>query len=95
MQHPVSKHWDEQGVVIDVHDNGRSYMVRLINGKIIRRNRRFLRLQTFGCVENMMEGSSEYAEEAVQKNVKKNDLPLRRSDRLAQKCSVNYCHSNN
>ena len=50
-QHPVSGKWDTRGEVVSVRDNRRSYNVKLDDGRITLRNRRFLR-PIFSAVQN-------------------------------------------
>ena len=44
VQHAVTKKWDLIGQVVGVHDRGRSYYVKTETGRLLRRNRRFLKL---------------------------------------------------
>ena len=43
LQNPLSKRWDEKGIVKSSLNNGRSFVVELQSGKTTRRNQRFLR----------------------------------------------------
>ena len=44
VQHPCSKRWDTVAEVIEVKRSGRSYGVKTESGRVLWRNRRFLRL---------------------------------------------------
>ena len=52
VQHPISKLWDQEGIIISMHENGRSYEIQ-ISDKVYRRNRRFIR--PFPKVSNDLE----------------------------------------
>ena len=43
VQNPISKSWDEKGIIIEVRPDGRSYEVNMDSGKSFVRNRAFLR----------------------------------------------------
>ena len=79
VQHPVSKAWDASGVVSEICNTGRSYLVN-IGGKIYRRNRKFIRLKArgLGRVDVEQEKESDYDYEAVSNSP-------RRSLRLSSK----------
>ena len=92
VQHPVSKAWDEVGVIVGIHPSGLSYFIKLDNDKIIRRNRRFLRPQTFAVFEEpdtVVKGGSARNAGAANRRRPKNDeaeqLKLRRSERVAKR----------
>ena len=96
VQHPVSKRWDKNAEIVAVHDNLRSYEIKFDNGKISRRNRRFLRLQssqvrTDQPVQQNPEKPKSYAEVAKGR-LKVSPLQpiLRRSPRLAAKKSISW-----
>ena len=42
VQNPISKSWDEKGIIIEVRPDGRSYEVNMDSGKSFVRNRAFL-----------------------------------------------------
>ncbi|MEM7478413.1 MAG: transposase family protein [Planctomycetota bacterium] len=42
VQHPVSKAWDKYGIIVETLQN-RDYLVKLVTGRVLRRNRRFIR----------------------------------------------------
>ena len=43
VQNQKTKVWDKQAHVVSIHEEGRSYVLQLDDGRIFRRNRRFLR----------------------------------------------------
>jgi transposase InsO family protein len=43
LQHPITKKWDTYATVSDVRESGRSYIVKTDDGRILTRNRRFIR----------------------------------------------------
>jgi hypothetical protein len=45
IQDPESKYWDQQGRILAVRPSGMSYHVQKLNGKVSKRNRKFLKIR--------------------------------------------------
>ena len=45
IQNPFNGKWDSSGSIVSMRENGRSYEIRMDNGKVFLRNRRFLRIK--------------------------------------------------
>ena len=78
VQNPISKSWDEKGIIIEVRPDGRSYEVNMDSGKSFVRNRAFLRPISDSPLHQDFQPSNSPPD---------SDEPatLRRSSRLAKK----------
>ena len=78
VQNPISKSWDEKGIIIEVRPDGRSYEVNMDSGKSFVRNRAFLR---------PISDSPLHQDSQLSNSPPDSDEPatLRRSSRLAKK----------
>ena len=79
LQHMISKRWDSLGIIQRVLDGSRTYEILLDNGRIIIRNRRFLK----SAIETSDESTHSSPQPSLQSS-------LRRSERIAKKKSVTF-----
>ena len=91
VQDVFTSRWSQQGVVESVRSSGQSYDIRLRNGKLLHRNRRFLRPAFSG--EDDLEGGVSKPDSDANKG--EEITSPRRSSRLASKTSVNYTNEKN
>ena len=96
VQHPVSKRWDKHAEIVSIHDNLRSYEIKFENGKLSRRNRRFLRLESQSVqsgqpVQQNLDRPKSYAEAAGGRSKVTPLKPiLRHSPCLSAKKSISW-----
>ena len=78
VQNPITKSWDDQGIITTIRPLGRSYEVLMDSGKTILRNRTLLRPITKPMEKSCPDSTSQQ---------QKQQLPptLRRSQRLSKK----------
>ena len=74
VQNPLTGQWDSIGIIQEIRDGGRSYIVKM-NEKCLLRNRKYLK-----CC------ASQY--EVIESSIEDQTSSLRRSDRLAKKTSA-------
>ena len=79
-QNPKTDRWDEEGYIIRKHAERNSYLIQTKDGKLITRNRKFIR--TRPQMDNKKPTDTE--------QIIQSSPPLRRSTRLAQKPQVHY-----
>ena len=99
VQHPLTKRWDKRAKIISATNSGRSYQIEFSDGRLTRRNRRFLKLISHADSTKMgLRPVSDVivpVERSVPGSILKNqhiaDTPasLRRSPRLSSK-NVHY-----
>ena len=93
VQHPISKRWDRKAVILSILESGRSYEIKYSDGKLTRRNRRFLRPMSYADVAKDI--THESISSPSQKSILKSpdyvvSAALRRSSHLKDKKSVHY-----
>ena len=81
VQNPISKSWDEKGIITGIRPNGRSYDVLLNSGKTFLRNRAFL-CPIHGSSKHQLPDTKEEPPDALQPPT------LRRSACLRKKKAV-------
>ena len=96
VQHPISKRWDKKAVIVQMLESGKSYDIKYHDGRLTRRNRRFLRPITYAeCAKGESAPDSSDIT-CPQRSILKKPIAdasssnSRRSPRLAMKKSVRY-----
>ena len=87
VQNPITKSWDDQGIITKVRPLGRSYEVLMDSGKMFLRNRTLLRPITINNI--LMDSTAPSTANPSQQQ----SLPVRRSERLFRQNNQRRCQA--